>query len=84
MLLPYRDRAFFNNTWTGDTHKETNVLPSARQDEDSGQQANFSTRDVRDDTTLIVEGIVGTRLTLIGEGLSRDDETRLQHGIVEV
>ena len=36
-LLPYCDRAFFNNTWTGDTHEETDVLPSARQDEDSGR-----------------------------------------------
>ena len=35
-LLPYCSRTFFNNTWTGDTHKETDVLPSTRREEDSG------------------------------------------------
>ena len=28
VLLPYHSRAFFNNTWMGDTHKETDILPS--------------------------------------------------------
>ena len=26
MLLPYYNKHFFNNTWTGDTHKETDVV----------------------------------------------------------
>ena len=55
----------------GNTHEETNVLPSTRQDEDSGRRVNFSTQDVQDNTTLIAEEIVGTRLTLIGKGLGR-------------
>ena len=48
LLLRMRERCFlivvdfFNNTWTGDTHKETDILPSTRQDEDSRQQVNFS------------------------------------------
>ena len=43
-----------------------------------------SRKSVQDKTSLIVEEIVDTRLTLIGKGLDRGDETRLQHGIVEV
>ena len=37
-LLPYHNRTFFNSTWTGDTHKETDVLPSTKQSEDGGDR----------------------------------------------
>ena len=44
----------------------------------------LSKKKVQGKTSLIVEEIVNTRLTLIGEGLVRGDETRLQCRIVEV
>ena len=33
----YYNRPIFNATWTGDTHKETDILPGNRQYEDSRQ-----------------------------------------------
>ena len=44
----------------------------------------LSKKKVQGKTSLIVEEIVNTRLTLIGEGLVRGDETRLQYKIAEV
>ena len=35
VLLLYSNRPIFMVTWMGDTHGETNVLPSNRQSEDS-------------------------------------------------
>ena len=43
-----------------------------------------SRKSVQDKTSLIVKEIVDTKLTLIGEGLDRGDETRLQCRIAEV
>ena len=37
----YYNWLILNATWTDNTHKETNVLPSNRWDEDSRQQVNF-------------------------------------------
>ena len=34
VLLPYYNKPFFNTTWTGDTHEETDILPSSERDED--------------------------------------------------
>ena len=64
-LLRMRDCCFtyystpiFNTTWMGDTHEETDILLGSRQDEDSQRQANFSTRDVQDNTTLITWRVI--------------------------
>ena len=70
-LLPYDDGTFLDNTGTGDTHKETNVLPSAGQDEGNGRRMNSPTQEVQGKTSLIDEEIVGTRSTLIDKRLDR-------------
>ena len=59
----------FDNTWTGNTHEETDVLPSARWVEGNGQQVNLSTRDVRGKTSLVDEEMVSTNSTLIDKRL---------------
>ena len=35
LLFTYYNRPILNATWTGDTHEETDILPSSRRDEDS-------------------------------------------------
>ena len=63
MLLLYTNRPIFEVTWTGDTHKETDILPS-----NGLEQRWLLKENVQDKTSLIVKEMVDTRLSLIGEG----------------
>ena len=64
----YFNRPIFVATWTGDTHEETDVLPSNRQSEGSRCWMSSSRQKTQDKTSLIVEEMVDTRLSLIGKG----------------
>ena len=80
----YFNRPIFMVTWMGNTHEETDVLPSNELSEDYQCRTSSSRESTQDKTSLIVEEIVDTSLTLIGEGLGRGDKTRLQCSTAEV
>ena len=68
----------------GDTHEETDILPSNRLSEDYQCKTISSRKSIQDKTSLMVKEIVNTSLTLVGKGLGRGDKTRLQRSTAEV